>query len=234
LDHHPEKLSEGQRRRVQLARAVIGAPVALVLDEPLANLEDQVRLRLRGEIVDVHEDRGLTSMMATASQGDAMAMCDRIAVLIDGCLEQFGTPNDVYDRPATVAVAEFFGEPPMNIIRSRVEASSVGRRVFVLGHPVPIETTAIDAYDGGEVLVGVRPEDLVPGAPATESVEVTVMSAEGVGYQTMVHAESGGHPIAFVTPGRPPRVSTVLDLAVPPHRLHFFDPVTQMAIHHPG
>jgi ABC-type sugar transport system ATPase subunit len=234
LESRPEKLSEGQRRRVQLARAVIGAPVALVLDEPLANLEDQVRLNLRSEILDIHRDRGLTSVMATAAQGDAMAMCDRIAVLVDGCLEQFAPPATVYERPATVAVATFFGEPPMNIVRARVEASSFGRRLFLLGHTVPITTTAVDSYHGGDVLVGMRPEDLVPGAPTTESVEVVVRSAEGIGYQTMVHAEAHSEAIAFLTPGHPPRVGTVLDIAVPPHRLHFFDPLTGMAIHHPS
>lgn len=233
LESRPAKLSEGQRRRVQLARAVVGAPVALVLDEPLANLEDQVRLHLRSEILDIHHDRGLTSVIATAAQSDAMAMCDRIAVLIDGCLEQFASPTTLYERPATVAVATFFGEPPMNIMRARVEASSFGRRLFLLGHQVPIMTTAVDSYDGGEVLVGVRPEDLVPGAPTTESVEVVIRSAEGIGYQTMVHAEARGEPLAFLTPGHPPRAGTVLDIAVPPHRLHFFDPVTGMAIHHP-
>ncbi|MEP1125434.1 MAG: ABC transporter ATP-binding protein [Ilumatobacter sp.] len=234
LDRRPSTLSEGQRRRVQLARAVIGAPVALMLDEPLANLEDQVRARVRAEIVATHHDRGLTSLMATADQRDAMAMCDRIAVLVDGRLEQYATPADVYDRPATVDVADFFGEPSMNILAGRVDAGGGGRHVSVLGHRIPVTTSAIDPYHGGDVVVGVRPEDLVVGAPTTDGIEAVVRTTESVGYQTMVYAEALGVPVAFLTPGRAPRADTVLDLAIPPDRLHFFDPRTRMAIHHPS
>ena len=232
LDRRPTTLSEGQRRLVQLARAVIGAPVALLMDEPLANLEDQVRLRLRGEIVRLHHDRGLTSMVVTASQHDAMAMCDRIAVLFDGCLEQYGTPADVYARPATAAVARFFGEPSMNIVSGRVEVTGTTRRVWVLGQPVPVSCRELDVYHGRDVLVGVRPEDLIAGAPTTDSVEVHVQTTEPIGYQTMVNAETrDGVRLDCVTPGRPPRVGTVLDLAMA--RVHVFDPVTGMAVHHP-
>ena len=234
LGRRPNTLSEGQRRLVQLARAVIGAPVALLMDEPLANLEDQVRLRLRSEIVRVHHDRGLTSVMVTASQHDAMAMCDRIAVLFDGCLEQYGTPADVYERPATAAVARFFGEPSMNIVRGLVEADGSSRRVWVLGRPLPVGTTEIDRYHGREVLIGVRPEDLVAGAPTTDSVEVHVQTTEPVGYQTMVNASTPcGVRIDCVTSGRPPRPGTVLDLALPHDRIHVFDAGTGMAIFHP-
>ncbi len=233
LDRRPATLSEGQRRRVQLARAVIGAPVALMLDEPLANLEDQVRARLRAEIVATHHDRGLTSLMATADQRDAMSMCDRIAVLIDGRLEQYATPADVYDRPATAEVAKFFGEPPMNLMIGRVDASGADRSVSVRGHRVAVATSSIDEYHGREIVVGVRPEDLIVGAPTTESLEVVVRTTEGIGYQTMVYGDADGVPIEFLTPGHPPRPGTVLDLAIPRDRLHFFDPVTRMAIHHP-
>lgn len=233
LDRRPSTLSEGERRLVQLARAVIGAPVALLLDEPVTNLEDQVRIRLRSEITGVHRERGLTTLMATSSQQDAMAMCDRIAVLFDGCLEQYATPADIYDRPATVAVARFFGEPPMNVLTGRVESGRTRRTVRVLGHSIPIATPAIDPYHGRDVLVGVRPEDLVAGAPTDESIEVEVRAAEGLGYQAMVNAEAEGVRIDCITRGRPPRPGTLLDLALPAERLHFFDPITLMAIHHP-
>lgn len=234
LDRRPKTLSEGQRRLVQLARAVIGAPVALLMDEPLANLEDQVRSRLRREIVRVHHDRKLTSVMATASQHDAMAMCDRIAVLFDGCLEQYGAPEDVYARPATVSVARFFGEPSMNIFNGRVEVVGATRRVWVLDQPLPVSTPEVDAYNGRDILIGVRPENLVAGAPTTESIEVRVRTTEPIGYQTMVQAEArNGVPIDCITPGRPPKIGTLLDVAVPPDRVHFFDPATGMAIFHP-
>ncbi len=234
LERRPGRLSEGQRRLVQLARAVIGAPVALLMDEPLAFLEDQVRLRLRSEIVRVHQERGLTSLLVTASQHDAMAMCDRIAVLFDGQLEQYAPPADLYDRPATVAVARFFGEPAMNVVSGQVEVIGGLRRIWVLGTPVTVQTPAVDVYHGREVLVGVRPEDLVAGAPARGSVEVRVRAVESVGYRTKVEAVAGGVRIDCVIPGRAPPVGTVLDLAVPEDRLHLFDPATGMAIFHPA
>ena len=234
LDRRPSQLSEGQRRLVQLARAVIGAPVALLMDEPLAHLEDQVRLRVRGDIVRVHHDRGLTSLLVTASQHDAMAMCDRIAVLFDGGLEQFGAPGDVYARPATVAVARFFGEPPMNVVNGRVEVAGTTRRIRALGRSLPVSTPEVDVYNGRDVLIGVRPEDLVVGAPTTVSVEATVQTTESIGYQTMVDAVTpDGTLLHCVTPGRAPRIGTVLDVALPSDRLHIFDPTTQMAIFHP-
>lgn len=234
LDERPSRLSEGQRRLVQLARAVIGAPVALLMDEPLAYLEDQVRLRLRSEIVRVHQDRGLTSLLVTASQHDAMAMCDRIAVLFDGRLEQYATPFEVYHRPATVAVARFFGEPPMNVVTGRVEVVGTARRIWILGRPIPVQTPEVDVYHDRDVLVGVRPEDLVVGAPATNSVEVRVRAIEPIGYQTMVEATTAdGTRIDCVTPGRAPRLGTLLDVALPSDRLYLFDPATGMAIFHP-
>ena len=234
LDQQVAKLSEGQRRLVQLARAVIGIPVALLMDEPLANVEDQVRLRLRSEIVRLHHERGLTSLLVTASQHDAMAMCDRIAVLFDGRLEQYASPDEVYAQPATVAVARFFGEPPMNIVAGHVDAAGANRSVVVLGRRIPVATSEIEPYHGREVLVGVRPEDLQVGAPAEDGVEVRVRTTEPVGYQSMVDTTTpDGLALACVTPGRAPRPGTVLDLALPPERLHLFDPATGMAIHHP-
>jgi len=234
LDQQASRLSAGQSRLVQLARAVIGAPVALLMDEPLAFLEDQVRLRLRSEIVRLHHERGLTSLLVTASQHDAMAMCDRIAVLFEGRLEQYATPADAYGRPATVEVARFFGEPPMNIVTGRVDASAGIRRVRVLGRWVPVHTTEVDAYHGRDVVVGVRPEDLVAGARSDDSVEVIVMTTESIGYQATVNASTADDVrVDCVARGPAPRPGTVLHLRIPADRLHFFDPATGLAVFHP-
>ncbi len=234
LEQRASRLSAGQQRLVQLARAVIGAPVALLMDEPLAYLEDQVRLRLRAEIVRLHHERGLTSLLVTASQHDAMAMCDRIAVLFDGRLEQYASPADVYQRPATVEVARFFGEPPMNILTGRVDVIGGRRRISVLGRWVPVHTPEVDVYHGRDIVVGVRPEDLVAGQPMEESVEVTVEVTESVGFRTAVTASTAaGVRVECFTGGRGPRPGTVLDVQVPTDRLHLFDPATGLAILHP-
>ncbi len=234
LDQQAAKLSAGEARLVQLTRALVGAPVALLMDEPFAFLEDRLRLDLRSRILALHRDRGLTSLLVTASQHDAMAMCDRIAVLIEGRLEQYASPDDVYHRPATVEVARFFGEPSMNILTGRVEVGGSGRRIRVLDHWVPVRTTVIDAYHGQDVIVGVRPEHLAVGRPVTESVAATVTVTESNGYRTAVTASTAaGVSLAFSIAGPPPRIGTVLDLQVPPDRLHVFDPSTGLAIHHP-
>jgi ABC-type sugar transport system ATPase subunit len=235
LDRRPSTLSEGERRLVQLARAVIGAPVALLMDEPLAYLEDQVRIRVRNEIVRLHHERSLTSLVVTASQLDSMAMCDRIAVIFDGQLEQYASPLEVYTRPATVSVARFFGEPSMNVAPGRVSVSGPLRTIDVLGRTLPVATPEIDPYHGRDVLVGVRPEHLVVGGATNESVEVSVESVETVGFQTTVKTVTReGQRIDCVTPGIAPRPGTILDVAVPPAKIHLFDPATGMAIHHPA
>lgn len=234
LDRAPRTLSEGERRTVQLARAVIRAPETLLMDEPFAFLEDQLRLRLRGDVVRVHAARGLTSMLVTASQDDAMAMCDRIVVLFGGAVHQVAPPRQVYLRPATAEVGAFFGEPSMNVVTARVRVEGTERYVEVLGRPVRVWSPLVDAYAGSTVLVGFRAEDLEVGDSAAEAIEVRVLTTEPLGYQTLATAAAhDGTSINCALPGRPPPIGTVLDLGVRGDRLHVFDPATGMAILHP-
>ncbi len=234
LDRKPSTLSEGERRVVQLARCIIRSPSTLLMDEPLAYLEDQIRLRLRADIMRVHSDRGLTTLMATASQDDAMAMSDRIVVMFDGVIHQVGTPLDVYGHPVTAQVASFFGEPGMNVLPGSVRVANGERVVDLLGLQLKLWTPVLDDFAGAPILVGIRPEDLVPGGRATESIEVRVKAVEPLGRQTRTEAYTPhGERIDCVLPGMPPPIGTTLDLGVPPDRLHLFDPVTQRAVFHP-
>ncbi|MEL6892182.1 MAG: ABC transporter ATP-binding protein [Actinomycetota bacterium] len=234
LDRRPHTLSEGERRLVQLARAVIGAPVALLMDEPLAFLEHDIRLRLRTDILRLHHERGLTSLLVTADQQDAMAICDRIAVLVDGQLEQYASPDTIYDRPATVAVARFFGEPEMNIVEGRVETHGASRSIRVLDQTVAMGSSALDLYHGRSVLVGVRPHDVVVGSAIESSTAARVHTAEPLGFQTLLTTLTANDvPLRCVLAGAPPRVATVLDLAFRADRMHVFDPATGLAIYHP-
>jgi multiple sugar transport system ATP-binding protein len=235
LDRSPKHMSEGERRIVQLARAVIGTPSTLLLDEPFGYLEDQVRLRLRGDIMRIHADRGLTSLMVTASQHDAMAMSDRIVVLFDGVVHQIGTPRDVYERPATSRVARFFGEPPMNVVPAPVTAGGGGRQVEILGRSVPVWTPLVDAYHGRTVLVGFRPEDVVAGEAADVGIEVRVRATEPLGRMTLVEGVTrDGVRIDCTVPGAPPPLGLTLDLGLRPDRIHLFDPATELAVLHPA
>ncbi len=235
LDRKPSTLSEGERRVVQLARCIIRSPSTLMMDEPLAYLEDQVRLRLRADIMRIHRERGLTTLMATASQHDAMAMSDRIAVLFDGLLHQVGTPYDIYDRPFTAQVAAFFGEPAMNVLPASVRVVGGERIVDLLGLRLRSWAPVLDDFHGQPILAGIRPEDLVPGGKADESIEATVKAIEPMGRQTLVEAHTpDGVRVDCVLPGMAPPIGTTLDLGVPPDRLHFFDPITQRAVFHPA
>jgi multiple sugar transport system ATP-binding protein len=204
------------------------------MDEPLAYLEDQIRLRLRADIMRVHHDRGLTTLMATASQDDAMAMSDRIVVMFDGVVHQVGAPFDVYDHPITAQVAAFFGEPGMNILPASVRLVGGERIVDLLGLRLRLWTPVLDDFAEQPILVGIRPEDLVPGGKTTESIEARVKAVEPLGRQTLTEAcTPHGERIDCVLPGMPPPIGTTLDLGVPADRLHLFDPVTRRAIFHP-
>ncbi len=235
LDRSPRTLSEGERRRVLLARAVIRAPATLLMDEPLAALDDQIRHQMRSDVMRLHRVRGITSVLVTARQEDAMAMCDRIAVLFDGLLHQVGTPTEVYHRPATSQVASFFGEPAMTILEAQVEVDAVGAHARLLGGDVRLWASAVEDYVGKTILVGVRADGLEVGRRSDRSAEATVVSTEPIGRETLVVARAAdGCRVNCRLPGAPPPMGTVLDIGVRADRLHLFDPYTQMAIAHPS
>jgi len=207
LDRYPDQLSGGERQRVALARAMVRAPKAYLLDEPLSDLDAQLRVQARAEIVELHREIAATMIYVTHDQAEAMTMGDRVAVLADGRLQQVAPPVEVYDEPANVVVAAFVGSPPMNLVAGE---SPTGRALG--GAP-------------GEVL-GVRPEHFVidRGGP----IEVTVSVVERFGSETVlwVAAAGGGRLAVRTDPHRAAAPGDRLDLAVTPGRLHRFDAVS--------
>ena len=235
LERSPRSLSEGERRRVQLARAIIRAPATLLMDEPLAALDDQIRTRMRADVLRLHRARGITALLVTAHQEDAMAMCDRIAVLFDGVLHQVASPTEVYHHPATSSVAAFFGEPAMNIMEVAVEEDAVGCHARVLGSDIRLWSPAVATYAGSTILVGVRADGLEVGRPSDQSVEARIVSTEPIGRETLVVARTDdGLPINCTVAGAPPPIGTVLDIGVRSDRIHLFDPYTELAVAHPS
>jgi multiple sugar transport system ATP-binding protein len=165
LDRRPKQLSGGQRQRVAMGRAIIRQPQVFLMDEPLSNLDAQLRVHMRGEIEALQKRLGVTTVYVTHDQVEAMTMGDRVAVLRAGELQQLDTPTNVYDRPANLFVAGFIGSPPMNLARGTIEGGD-GALVVRLGSssiPVAAELAherGLDAWVGREAIVGIRPENL--------------------------------------------------------------------------
>ena len=165
LDRRPKQLSGGQRQRVAMGRAIVREPQAFLMDEPLSNLDAKLRVQMRGEIQSLQKRLGVTTVYVTHDQVEAMTMGDRVAVLLDGDLQQVDAPTNVYDRPSNLFVAGFIGSPPMNLAQAPLERGEDGL-VVKLGEVsvrLPSNLTAgrgLDAWAGKTVVVGIRPEDI--------------------------------------------------------------------------
>lgn len=176
LDRKPSQLSGGQRQRVALARALVRSPEAFLMDEPLSNLDAKLRAHMRGELAGLHRRLGATFIYVTHDQIEAMTMSDRIALMSDGQIEQLGTPDELYSRPATLTVARFIGTPSINLLP--VEIDSQGTVTFI-SHKLGLTTAAGKA---GRAMLGLRSEDL---RPVTQNFAAQNFSAQGLATQSL-------------------------------------------------
>jgi multiple sugar transport system ATP-binding protein len=228
LDRLPRELSGGQQQRVALGRAVIREPRLFLFDEPLSNLDAALRVRMRIEIKELHQRLGVTSIFVTHDQEEAMSISDRIAVMRGGRVEQYGTPGEIYLRPATRNVALFIGNPQMDILDGAFErngdaaAFRVGTAAFAL--PEWIASAVIAAAGDEPVQLGVRAESVMLG---DRGPEATVRIVQPIGPSTYVTVGWQGGTLtsrlaglANVHPGKTVRVS--LD----PNGLHVFGKMT--------
>ncbi len=155
LDARPAGLSSGQKQRVSLARALIREPDVLLLDEPLSHLDAAQRDTTRRELKRIQRDLGHTTILVTHDQEEALSLADRIAVMKDGVIQQLGTPYEIYDSPANVFVADFVGEPAINLLPGTTEADAHARLSATVRIALPLPVP-----EGREVVIGIRPEDL--------------------------------------------------------------------------
>ena len=193
LDRRPKQLSGGQRQRVAMGRAIIREPQAFLMDEPLSNLDAKLRVQMRGEIDSLQKRLEVTTVYVTHDQVEAMTMGDRVAVLLDGELQQVDTPTEVYDRPANLFVAGFIGSPPMNLAVAPVERGEEGVVVTLGDTRIAIprrvaDARGLDDWIGKQVIVGVRPEDLqgsarnvVDGREGRVTMKGTIARVEALG-----------------------------------------------------
>jgi multiple sugar transport system ATP-binding protein len=161
LDRRPAQLSGGERQRVAMGRAMVREPMALLMDEPLSNLDAKLRVYMRAELKRLHNQLDTTTLYVTHDQTEAMTLGDRVAVLRDGVLQQLDSPRTLFDKPVNVFVASFMGSPAMNLMEATVKADDGQAQVVLDGQGIPAPSD-VDIADlaGGRVIVGFRPTDL--------------------------------------------------------------------------
>jgi len=224
LARRPAQLSGGQRQRVAMGRALVREPRVFLLDEPLSNLDAKLRAQVRGEIRNLHQRLGVTSIYVTHDQVEAMTLGERICVIDRGVIQQIGTPQEIYDAPANTFVAGFLGSPAMNLIRTTVRDGHA-----MLGG----RTIGTVPGDHAEIIVGVRPETLRVGAGGEGDMEIRMVVGyqEPLGSHTLVYGTAGGSDIVAQTaPGFRANPGAVLELTAPQASLHLFDADSGAAI----
>jgi multiple sugar transport system ATP-binding protein len=235
MDRKPAQLSGGQRQRVAMGRALARSPQVFLLDEPLSNLDAQLRTQLRSELRKIHQLRPTTSIYVTHDQVEAMTLCDRVAVMNRGLLLQLGTPQEIYGAPANVFVASFIGSPPMNLLRGRAADGRVQAGALEV---------AVAGVAPGPLVVGIRPEAFhLPEGDAEPTVDVHVEVVELLGHETILYGsirgervnaignEQGLAPlpadratvVARIDARRQPAVGDTIALAFAPQDLRLFD-----------
>lgn len=222
LDRKPSQLSGGQRQRVAIGRAMVRDPSVFLFDEPLSNLDAQLRTQMRLEIKKLHQKVGTTIIFVTHDQVEAMTLADRIVIMKDGYIQQIGSPTEVYQNPANTFVAQFIGAPSMNMLSGEIR----GKKIMLdAGFSIPADTSAGDAK---KVLVGIRPNELRPVKGGKSFLmEGTVSVLEPLGSETLIYVDVGGIEIIATAPGRtPPALGETVFLDAPAEEIHIFDATT--------
>jgi len=198
-------LSGGQRQRVAIGRAVVREPKIFLFDEPLSNLDAELRVAMRGEISALHKRLGNTMVYVTHDQVEAMTMADKIAVLRAGKIEQYGKPLDLYNFPINTFVAGFIGSPRMNFINAVVADRSDGSITLTLQHGVDIvvEGRGFDAQSGMAVVLGIRANHMQIANEGVGDLQIHVNSTEQLGGETYIYGQVPGDvPMTLHLPGQ--------------------------------
>lgn len=226
MNLRPAGLSSGQKQRVALARALVRNPPVLLLDEPLSHLDASARQRVRRELKVLQREFGYTTIVVTHDQVEALSLADRLAVMDAGVVQQFGTPDEVFDDPANLFVAQFVGEPQINVLPGVVRGRDGRAHVEIGAGAGRLETTVTGLADGTKVTVGIRPQDCVIGGEAGDGITTTVAYFEhllefGLATSTVAGMEEG---IVVQTPAADsydPEQQIVV--TAPAERVYLFD-----------
>jgi inositol-phosphate transport system ATP-binding protein len=229
MDRKPAQLSGGQQQRVALGRALVKEPNLLLFDEPLSNLDARLRLSMRSEIKRLQIELGITSIYVTHDQVEAMTMADRIAVMKDGQLQAYSTPDELYDRPRTLFIAGFVGNPPMNFVEVEVVREDADYHARREGFDVVVPPDRGEKVVGkGQVVLGIRPEDITI---VDKGISGEIYVVEPLGRDDLLDVrigEAGVHVLADPALGLRMGQNVALDFNT--HKVQFFDPQTEQSL----
>ena len=242
LGRYPRELSGGQRQRVAIGRAIVREARIFLFDEPLSNLDAQLRDGMRAEIKRLHQEIGKTTIYVTHDQIEAMTLADRIVLLHDGRIEQSGRPLDLFERPDTRFVAGFLGSPQMNFIPCRVEGDSSGRAAaFGDGRRLQLAGEAGIGLEGRDLVFGVRPEHMLRAADAgADRSSLAPFTAEidlvqPTGTRTYAQFRLAGQEVTVELPAHSvERPGTALELVVDMQRVVLIDPSSGRVLRNPA
>jgi ABC-type sugar transport system ATPase subunit len=235
-DTNVRLLSGGAQQRVGIGRALVRQPAVILFDEPLSHLDGTQKSQLRAEIKRLQKEAGVTSVLVTHDQTEAMAMADRVAVMDRGVLQQVGTADDLYERPANLFVAQFIGEPPMNLLPGRIERRGTRLMLESEAGQLALPSASVDGVAAGPgvaVIIGIRPEHLRlagPEAPAEPGLPGSVFFREHRGDSDVVLVELPGAGMpglaVEVESGAPWREGDAVRVSIADAPVHLFDPGT--------
>lgn len=237
LDHKPSQLSGGQQQRVSLGRALIREPAAFILDEVMSHLDAHLKFQMLFELKRIHQSVGKTTIYVTHDQVEALALADRVAVMANAVLQQFGTRDELYHRPANRFVADFIGEPPTNFFKGEIQEANGALSVQVAGahftlRPTDERAGLLRRRNERELLIGVRPQNLsVAPIPGGERFEADVALNEYLGEQAILTFNSNG--VAFRALAAPDAAHSTGSRASVHYRredVMLFDPKTEAFI----
>ena len=219
LQRKTANLSGGEMQRVAIGRAIVRDPRLFLMDEPLSNLDAKLRESLRVELKHVQKTQGSTTLFVTHDQIEALTMGDRIAVLNKGRIIQLGTPEDIYDRPATTYVAQLVGTPRINLLKAGCEDSTLTIVDSTLHLPIPACSEGMPAT----FLLGIRPEDVQPQSEGAFVGQLIL--TEPLGVETILHIKTGEQTLLSMVPGLTDlRIGDSVRFNVVRERLHYFRP----------
>ena len=239
LKSKPRELSGGQRQRVALGRAIVRNPKVFLFDEPLSNLDAKLRVQMRAELQELHQELKTTTIYVTHDQVEAMTLGHRVAVINEGVLQQYDDPQTIYNHPANIFVAGFIGSPAMNFMEMRV--ISEDGKIYLQHGGIKLKVPegkakALEGYLGKEIIFGIRPENLkakemLPSYDSEATLKGLVRVREPLGDELIIHAQSDGQElVARLDPRLQIAPRQEIELVAEMEFMHAFDKETEEAI----